>query len=78
MVYTTLIRIRENRYYGLLMKRRHLLKHLKSNGAYFLREGSRHSIFKKGQNKTQIPRHNEIVDELARKICKDLNIPFVR
>ncbi|RTZ95858.1 MAG: addiction module toxin, HicA family [Deltaproteobacteria bacterium] len=60
------------------MKRRHLLKHLKNNGAYFLREGSRHSIYKKGQNKTQIPRHNEIVDELARKICKDLNIPFVR
>ena len=26
----------------------------------------------------QVPRHNEIVDELARKICKDLNIPFVR
>jgi hypothetical protein len=23
-------------------------------------------------------RHNEIVDELARKICKDLGIPFVR
>jgi len=23
-------------------------------------------------------RHSEIVDELARKICKDLKIPFVR
>jgi len=23
-------------------------------------------------------RHNEVVDELARKICKDLDIPFVR
>jgi len=22
--------------------------------------------------------HTQIVDELARKICKDLNIPFVR
>jgi hypothetical protein len=29
------------------------------------------------QFKSQIPRHNEIVDELARKICKDLRIPFV-
>jgi hypothetical protein len=28
--------------------------------------------------KTQVPRHNEIVDELANKICKDLDIPFVR
>jgi hypothetical protein len=36
------------------------------------------SIFQKDQLKTQIPRHNEIVDELARKICKDLGIPFVR
>jgi len=27
---------------------------------------------------TEVPRHTEIVDELARKICKDLNIPFVR
>jgi hypothetical protein len=25
-----------------------------------------------------VPRHNEIVDELARRICKDLDIPFVR
>ena len=27
---------------------------------------------------TQVPRHTEVVDELARKICKDLSIPFVR
>jgi mRNA interferase HicA len=43
-----------------------------------LREGRRHSIYKKGDLKTEIPRHNEIVDELARKICKDLDIPFLR
>jgi hypothetical protein len=60
------------------MKKNQLLKHLKKHGAFLLREGSKHSIFQKGQLKTQIPRHNEIVDELARKICKDLGIPFVR
>ena len=60
------------------MKRNQLLKHLKKHGAYLLREGSKHSIFQKDQFKSQIPRHNEIVDELARKICKDLGIPFVR
>ncbi len=60
------------------MKRNDLLKHLRKHGASLLREGSRHSIFHKGQLKTQIPRHNEIIDELARKICKDLNVPFVR
>ena len=60
------------------MKKNQLLKHLKKHGAFLLREGRKHSIFQKGQLKTQIPRHNEIVDELARKICKDLGIPFVR
>jgi mRNA interferase HicA len=60
------------------MKRQQLIKHLKRHGAELLREGRRHSIYQKEQHKTQIPRHREIVDELARKICKDLNIPFVR
>ena len=53
-------------------------KHLKKPGAVLIREESRHSIFQKGGRKTQVPRHNEIVDELARKICKDLDLPFVR
>ena len=60
------------------MKRIQLLKHLRKHGASLLREGRKHSIYQKGQFKSQIPRHNEIVDELARKICKDLNIPIVR
>lgn len=70
------------RYYlfatGLDMKRSQLLRHLQQHGAYLLREGSRHSIYTREERKTQIPRHNEIVDELARKICKDLEIPFMR
>jgi orotate phosphoribosyltransferase len=60
------------------MKRNQLLKHLKKNGAFLLKEGRRHSIYQKGTLKTQVPRHIEIIDELARKICKDLEIPFVR
>ncbi|WP_084605046.1 type II toxin-antitoxin system HicA family toxin [Desulfonatronum thioautotrophicum] len=60
------------------MKRNALLKHLQKHGACLLREGSRHTIFQLGRRKTQVPRHVEIVDELARKICKDLDIPFVR
>lgn len=43
-----------------------------------LREGRRHSIYEREGLKTQVPRHREIIDELARKICKDLDIPFVR
>jgi len=60
------------------MKRHQLIRHLYKYGAYLLREGKRHSIFQRELFKTEIPRHNEIVDELARKICKDLDIPFVR
>jgi hypothetical protein len=62
----------------MIHEKAQLIKHLQSHGAYLLREGSRHSIFKLGHMKTQVPRHTEIIDELARKICKDLNIPFVR
>lgn len=60
------------------MKRRQLLKHLVQYDAFLLREGSRHTIYQLAHRKTQVPRHSEIIDELARKICKDLDIPFVR
>ena len=60
------------------MKRKQLIKHLTDHGAFLLREGRRHSIFQRGPFKTMVPRHNEIVDELARKICKDLDIPWVK
>ena len=60
------------------MKRNTLIKHLAKNGAYLIRQGRRHSIYQRAEYKTEVPRHTEIVDELARKICKDLNIPFVR
>ncbi len=59
------------------MKRRALLKHLKQHGCELLREGSRHSIYWNPANRrtTSVPRHREIVDKLAIKICKDLDIP---
>ena len=62
------------------MKRRELLKHLRDHGCAFEREGGRHSwwINPSQNRRSAIPRHNEIVDDLARKICKDLGVPFVR
>jgi mRNA interferase HicA len=60
------------------LKRRELVRYLLDHGAEFLREGRRHSIYGKGKARTEIPRHNEIVDELARKICRDLDIPLIR
>jgi len=59
------------------MRRKALLKHVTQHGPSLLREGRRHSIYVRGRFRTQIPRHTEIVDELARKICKDLEIPFL-
>jgi mRNA interferase HicA len=35
-------------------------------------------MYQRGNFKTLVPRHTEIVDELARKICKDLDIPWVK
>jgi len=58
------------------MKRTDLIKHLLKNKCMFLREGARHSVFFNPQTKriSTIPRHNEIHNFLARKICRDLGI----
>ncbi|RKX84663.1 MAG: addiction module toxin, HicA family [Spirochaetes bacterium] len=58
------------------MKRSKLIKHLISCGCELTREGSRHSIWKNkvSGRLTAVPRHNEIKDILAKKICKDLSI----
>lgn len=58
------------------MKRRDLLKHLKKQGCELLREGGRHSWWwnPSANLRSAVPRHTEINDLLARKICKDLGI----
>ena len=58
------------------MKRRVLLAHLKKHGCRFLREGGRHTVYVNPTLKkvSTVPRHTEIPDNLARKICKDLGI----
>ena len=59
------------------MKRADLIRHLKSHGCQLLREGSKHSIYTNPANNqtSSIPRHREINDFLARKICRDLGVP---
>lgn len=58
------------------MKRRMLLKHLRSQGCLLLREGGKHSWWHNpAQNRrSAIPRHTEVNDHLAKKICKDLGV----
>jgi predicted RNA binding protein YcfA (HicA-like mRNA interferase family) len=59
------------------MKRRDLLRHIERHGCEFLREGGSHTVYvnREAQRATTIPRHREIDDFLARKICRDLRVP---
>ena len=59
------------------MKRRDLLRHLEQHGCAFHREGASHTVYvnRAAKKASTIPRHNEINDDLARKICKDLQVP---
>ena len=62
------------------MKRRDLIRHLEENGCQELREGSKHTVYVNPRQKkvSAVPRHNEINEILARKICRDLEIPMPR
>lgn len=59
------------------MKRRDLIQHLEQNGCELFREGSKHTVYvnRATGKSTTIPRHREINEYLARRICKDLDIP---
>ena len=59
------------------MKRVDLIRHLEAHGCSLLREGGSHSVFlNRGTRKSSaVPRHREINDFLARKICRDLEVP---
>lgn len=59
------------------MKRRDLIRHLEEHGCELLREGGRHTIYvnRAKQMVSAVPRHQEVNDILARKICRDLGVP---
>jgi mRNA interferase HicA len=59
------------------MKRRDLLRHLEKHSCEFLRERGNHTIYvnSRAQKSSAIPRHREIIDFLAQKIRRDLDIP---
>jgi len=58
------------------MKRKSLIKHLFKSGCIFIREGAKHSVFFNPLMKksSTVPRHIEIDNFLAKKICRDLGI----
>ena len=59
------------------MKRVDLIRHLEAHGCQLLREGGSHSVYvNRAAGKTStLPRHREINYFLARKICRDLEVP---
>lgn len=59
------------------MKRSSLLRHLRKHGCYLKREGAAHSLW---INPTTgaveaVPRHTEVSNHLAKKICRNLSVP---
>ncbi|WP_133716396.1 type II toxin-antitoxin system HicA family toxin [Methylocaldum gracile] len=59
------------------MKRLDLLRHLEAHGCRFVREGGSHTVYINpvARKVSAIPRHREINEFLASKICKDLDVP---
>ena len=62
------------------MKRGDLVRFLRLQGCELLREGARHSWWHNPllNRRSAVPRHSEIPDNLARKICKDLGIASIK
>jgi mRNA interferase HicA len=61
------------------VKQGDLLRHLRKHGCYLKREGGSHSLWcnpKTGAVEA-VPRHTEIANNLARKICRNLGVPDI-
>ena len=58
------------------MKRVDLIRHLEAQGCRQLREGGNHTLYvnRAVRKISTVPRHREINDFLARKICRDLDV----
>lgn len=58
------------------MKRRDLIRHLLQQGCVLVREGSEHSIWENpvAKRRASMPRHNEILEFTAGRICKQPDV----
>jgi hypothetical protein len=61
------------------MKRAGLLKHLRRHGSILKREGRSHSLWMNPQTggTEAVPRHTELPNNLAQKICRGLSVPEI-
>ena len=58
------------------MKRGYLIRHIEASGCAFLREGGRHTVYVNttARKVSTVPRHREINEFMAKKICRELEI----
>ncbi|MCZ7649973.1 MAG: type II toxin-antitoxin system HicA family toxin [Thermoanaerobaculia bacterium] len=59
------------------MKRLALVRHLEAHGCELLREGANHTVYvnRAARKSSSVPRHRDLNEFLARKICRDLEVP---
>jgi len=53
-----------------------LIRHIESQGCVFMREGGRHTVYVNPTTRkvSTVPRHREINEFMAKKICRELEI----
>ena len=58
------------------MKRRTLTRHLTAHGCQLLRQGGKHEwwVNRATNERSSVPRHGEVSNVLANKICRDLGV----
>lgn len=56
------------------MRRRDLIRKLEKSGFSFYRHGGSHDIYVRNKDIEQIPRHNEVNEQLAKAILKKWGI----
>jgi hypothetical protein len=61
------------------MKTGALVRHLRRHGCYLKREGASHSLWTNPRTGwiEAVPRHVEVPNVLARKICRNLSVPEI-
>jgi predicted RNA binding protein YcfA (HicA-like mRNA interferase family) len=60
------------------VKRLDLIRHLEQRGRVLFRKGGSHTVYvnRRTRKSSSVPRHREINEFLAGKICRDLQIPM--
>ncbi|WP_368071453.1 type II toxin-antitoxin system HicA family toxin [Nitriliruptor sp.] len=62
-----------------MIRLRDLEAHLRAHDAYLVREGAKHSVWRRDpDHQSTVPRHRELPATTARSICRQLGMPPLR